>query len=101
MEDVLNLSWDGCLCPGMDVSAPFPPHMCKLPLELVLLCLIFSRQGTTLERAWQPTPAWDHDPELSPFRPPEPEAMCFVAATVLGRLAAPCRGARAHPKGLA
>lgn len=82
-----------CISSGMDGSAPFPPHM-----KLVLPCLVFSRQGTTLERAWQLTPAWVHDPGSSPFRPPEPEAMCFVAAAVLGRLAAPCRGAWACPK---
>lgn len=78
---------------GSPDPAPCHPHARKLPPKLVLLCLFCSRQGTTLEPAWQPTPAWDRDPEPSPFRPPEPEAMRFVAAAVLGRLAAPRGGA--------
>lgn len=45
-----------CICPGVVVSAPFPPHNRKIPPELVL-CLILCRRGTTLERAWQPRPA--------------------------------------------
>lgn len=70
------------VCLGSVVSAPFPPHQHKRPLvpsvKLVLPFLSFSSPGTTLERAWQPPPARDHDPESSPFRPPEPEAMRFV-----------------------
>lgn len=91
------------VCPGSDVSAPFPPstpaQTSPVPgFKLVLPCLSFSRPGTTLERARHPPPARDHDPESSPFRPPEPEAMRFVEP-LLGRLAAPCGGAGAGPTG--
>lgn len=61
-----------CLHLSLHTSINIPSFKLVLPL------LSFSRPGTTLERAWQPPPARDHDPESSPFRPPEPEAMRFV-----------------------